>query len=304
MIVTCPGCAAKYRVNNDAVSPEGSRMRCPKCETLFLAKPPLANTGGLTDDALQQLVPAPMANVPRPSPQPSPPLSPQPSSPASGAPRPGVPGVPSHPQAAGPVTALFGAFDSSMLPPEMQRPAAAPAPQAPLRTPPPTSPTAPGAGPDPTYNARVRVANPASLVAPPPTAPAPAGLRLPDIAPLLRRAEDNLALVAASWLGLVVALAAAAGGVAFFAWSVEAADLDGSMMPRFERTFGVEPPYSRTGRDVVSIEDLRRDAAEASTRGDISSAIVLWSRARALQPNDLRAVAEIARLRAELEDND
>ncbi len=41
MIVTCPGCASKYRVANEAVPAEGARMRCPKCETLFLAKPPV-----------------------------------------------------------------------------------------------------------------------------------------------------------------------------------------------------------------------------------------------------------------------
>ena len=40
MIVTCPGCASKYRVRNEAVPAEGARMRCPKCETLFLARPP------------------------------------------------------------------------------------------------------------------------------------------------------------------------------------------------------------------------------------------------------------------------
>jgi predicted Zn finger-like uncharacterized protein len=49
MIVTCPGCASKYRVRNEAVPPDGARMRCPKCETLFLAKPPAA--GESNDDA-------------------------------------------------------------------------------------------------------------------------------------------------------------------------------------------------------------------------------------------------------------
>ncbi len=43
MIVTCPGCASKYRVRNEAVPQEGARMRCPKCDTLFLAKPPVGD---------------------------------------------------------------------------------------------------------------------------------------------------------------------------------------------------------------------------------------------------------------------
>ncbi|HEY1097389.1 MAG TPA: zinc-ribbon domain-containing protein, partial [Myxococcota bacterium] len=49
MIVTCPGCASKYRVRNEAVPAEGARMRCPKCETLFLAKPPQNGEGGNDD---------------------------------------------------------------------------------------------------------------------------------------------------------------------------------------------------------------------------------------------------------------
>jgi predicted Zn finger-like uncharacterized protein len=59
MIVTCPGCAGKYRVRNEAVPQEGARMRCPKCETLFLAKPPVG------DDAS---APAPAAPAPAAAP--------------------------------------------------------------------------------------------------------------------------------------------------------------------------------------------------------------------------------------------
>ncbi|MCP4501330.1 MAG: hypothetical protein GY822_15335, partial [Deltaproteobacteria bacterium] len=40
MIVTCPGCSANYRVRNEAVPEGGARMKCPKCNTMFLAKPP------------------------------------------------------------------------------------------------------------------------------------------------------------------------------------------------------------------------------------------------------------------------
>jgi predicted Zn finger-like uncharacterized protein len=40
MVVTCPGCQARYRVRNETVPTDGARMRCPRCETLFLAMPP------------------------------------------------------------------------------------------------------------------------------------------------------------------------------------------------------------------------------------------------------------------------
>jgi predicted Zn finger-like uncharacterized protein len=64
MIVTCPGCASKYRVRNEAVPAEGARMRCPKCETLFLAKPP---AGGATDDGGGEFSAMPQTNAGAPS---------------------------------------------------------------------------------------------------------------------------------------------------------------------------------------------------------------------------------------------
>ena len=275
MIVTCPGCTSKYRVNNDAVAPEGSRMRCPKCETLFLAKPPAGSPqASLTDDALQQLVLAPMA-----------PMAPMATVPTDGS---GSLRAPLHRQAPGPITALFAAFDPSQLPPAAQLP-----PQ------PPPSPAAPRpSGLDLAEGPKVRVANPASLSSPPQGRP-----RLFEVAPLPRRDEHSTARVVASWFAVVVGAAAAASGVALFAWTIEAVNLDASMMPRLEKIFGVEPPFSRLARNHASIDDLR-DAAEAATaRGDTAAAVVLWSRLRTQLPNDPRAAAAIAKLRAELGDN-
>lgn len=40
MIVTCPSCAAKYRVRDEVVPNEGAELRCPKCEACFAAFPP------------------------------------------------------------------------------------------------------------------------------------------------------------------------------------------------------------------------------------------------------------------------
>ena len=83
MIVTCPGCSAKYRVRNEAVPQDGARMRCPKCETLFLAKPPSASDD---DDDAQ------MAATPGARQTSSPSLLPQPSS-SLGAPQRGASNV-------------------------------------------------------------------------------------------------------------------------------------------------------------------------------------------------------------------
>lgn len=40
MIVTCPNCNAKYRVRDEAVPASGAQLRCPECNTMFLARRP------------------------------------------------------------------------------------------------------------------------------------------------------------------------------------------------------------------------------------------------------------------------
>jgi predicted Zn finger-like uncharacterized protein len=117
VIVTCPGCGSKYRVRNESVPTDGARMRCPKCDTLFLARPPSAaeQASSMHDDPssmFQQLDPARTGSGAIPS------LPPQ-QTPAAPLP---TPGVPQQPQASGPITALFQAFDPGALPPEAQRP--------------------------------------------------------------------------------------------------------------------------------------------------------------------------------------
>ncbi|MBN2357856.1 MAG: zinc-ribbon domain-containing protein [Deltaproteobacteria bacterium] len=38
MIVTCPGCNAKFRVKDETIPPGGAKMQCPKCATMFAAR--------------------------------------------------------------------------------------------------------------------------------------------------------------------------------------------------------------------------------------------------------------------------
>ena len=128
MIVTCPGCASKYRVANEAVPADGARMRCPKCETLFLAKPPVgADVADHVSTApTAALRPGPGAGLPGPGGAPSPfgvagsPTSPptgafgapSPFGVAGAAPSPGAFGAPSPfgvAGAASPTTGAFGA---------------------------------------------------------------------------------------------------------------------------------------------------------------------------------------------------
>jgi predicted Zn finger-like uncharacterized protein len=40
VIVTCPGCASKYRVRDEAVPPGGAELKCPSCGAVFVAHAP------------------------------------------------------------------------------------------------------------------------------------------------------------------------------------------------------------------------------------------------------------------------
>ena len=43
MIATCPECHRRYRVADEKVGPQGARLRCQKCETIFRIDPPQAS---------------------------------------------------------------------------------------------------------------------------------------------------------------------------------------------------------------------------------------------------------------------
>jgi predicted Zn finger-like uncharacterized protein len=140
VVVTCPGCAAKYRVRNETVPPDGARMRCPKCETLFLARPPTDVPPGPAEAG-----PAPKAATA--SPFAGLPVVAQHSVPAF---------VPSAPQTSGPLTQMMQAVAPAASPPD-----------------PPTRPAEPEtadivAPPPPTVTPRVRT----HLTTPPSSSPA------------------------------------------------------------------------------------------------------------------------------------
>src|SRR5262245_27460713 len=39
MIASCPSCAARYRIDTAKLRPEGARLRCSRCETVFRVQP-------------------------------------------------------------------------------------------------------------------------------------------------------------------------------------------------------------------------------------------------------------------------
>src|SRR5882724_8283796 len=39
MIAGCPTCAARYRIDTANLRPEGARLRCSRCETVFRVQP-------------------------------------------------------------------------------------------------------------------------------------------------------------------------------------------------------------------------------------------------------------------------
>lgn len=143
MIATCNACQTRFRVADDKVGPRGVKVRCSKCQTIFLVLPPPA---------------APAA--PPASAAPADPFARQGSGPAGApadpfAPPPPAPRADPFAAASGPSAPLGAPFDprqSAELPAPPADPFSSPSPQAapgdPFTSPPPGAAAAP-AGFDP-----------------------------------------------------------------------------------------------------------------------------------------------------------
>lgn len=277
MIVTCPGCSSKYRVRNESVPADGARMRCPKCETLFLAKPPVDGSTTVDDPSsmYQQLAPQTARGntgsfpaVPQSGAVPAPPAVPPPA-PGVGMPR------------AGPITALFAAVDPGALPADAALPPA-PAPTAP-------APGAPPAGLAVAEAPRVRSIPVSSPALREPTAATGAVARSP-------KAPSRVGVVA-SWGALSLGSLVFLGGALTWAWSSEALPLDGALMPVARSVFGAQGPAELP----LDPEQVRRTAIEATERKDLPASIVAWRRVKGLgDEGDRRASEALAKLLVEL----
>lgn len=380
MIVTCPGCTSKYRVRNEAVPAEGARMRCPKCETLFLAKPP-AGGESAADDGPISFVPPTNAFAPTapttgqaqismppqafggqgasmpphgfnqslpPQPQFGQSMPPQfgqppsafqqqpfggpPSQPFGQAPQPpaqnfGAPNgfgngsgfVPQAPNTSGPLTAMMRTFDPSTPPSSTTQPQGFAMPSIPPQS---TGQTGsfnahPGPSLDDDPFARINVdprvepgmaaptierMRPVTQTrSPSPSTQVPMAPSSPPSAPSTRlvarpAGPPSMAMVAASWLVVVVGAFGAVFGVVFAAWTSEAIDLDASLMPVAERSFGAQPPYSFVGRDDEGLDVLRQQATAKETAGDLPAAAVLWRRVQDRDPADAAAKTAVPRV--------
>ena len=132
----------------------------------------------------------------------------------------------------------------------------------------------------------------APTLVPPPSPPTAPSTRL-----VARPASPpSMAMVAASWLVVAVGAFGAVFGVVFAAWTSEAIDLDASLMPAAERTFGAKPPYSFVGRDDVAMDVLRQQATAKETAGDLPAAVVAWRRVQNRDPEDAAARTAVPRV--------
>jgi hypothetical protein len=120
----------------------------------------------------------------------------------------------------------------------------------------------------------------------------------------LPRVRESLVSSVASWLVVVVAGVAAAAGVAFAGWTSESVDLDATLMPVFERQFGVQPPRSFTGRDDRPLDELAQAAAAAEQAGDLPAAAVLWKQVQARHAEDPAATTALRRVLTALGDSE
>jgi predicted Zn finger-like uncharacterized protein len=77
MIVVCTGCSAKFRVADEKVGPRGARLRCSKCQTVFIVQrplepPPAFSPAATADPFLVAAAPPPPPPPPRAMPPPLP----------------------------------------------------------------------------------------------------------------------------------------------------------------------------------------------------------------------------------------
>lgn len=135
MILTCPQCQTKYRLDESKLSPEGSKVRCSRCQNVFLAYPS-----------------APEADAVLPEETPAPSVAPA---------EPGAPAAPSTedmeqlfsapagaPKAADPtIPPLPSDFDDDDLFGPDESPSGIPVPGAPAPQPAPAAPLTAGFGP-------------------------------------------------------------------------------------------------------------------------------------------------------------
>jgi predicted Zn finger-like uncharacterized protein len=68
MIAACPTCAARYRIDTAKLRPEGARLRCSRCETVFRVQPEPESAAAAAPAASRPAA-APRAPAPQPAPQ-------------------------------------------------------------------------------------------------------------------------------------------------------------------------------------------------------------------------------------------
>lgn len=322
MIVTCPGCAANYRVRNEAVPDGGAKMRCPRCGTVFLALAP--EGGGAEADEPSGAEPAtPLSpfDVPATStPATSSPAAPAPRTTTQGAHRvatdlghlvqgSGAPSV-APPAASEHAQALPGGDLFPAVPPTgvslastpVARPHVAmvddgddPFANLDLSTPAPPSEAPRLTVDESAYDAQ----GAANLSLDPPTtarlttagaaAPVSSATQPPAArATAHRQAEQrtaegpSLGAFAASWVVLLMGVLAFGGGATFAAWTAGVIDLEGALMPLFEENLDVHPPISSLGRDALKPASIEAAAEGAALRGDLVEAATHQRRRLAL----------------------
>ena len=328
MIVTCPGCAANYRVRNEAVPGGGAKMRCPRCGTVFLA---LSPEGGEESGPVPAGVPAPV------------PLEPAPAT-GSGvtfpAP-PGTGGAASKHRVSTDMSQLLGGggpanvelpagdlFPGASIPPTGARgpgpdPFNAGVGQSPNGGPPPQVAIVDDAG-DPFANLDLSQPPPVTglddhapqllqiqeelgeqpeapnsglglvgqAIKPKPSPPPPPGKKEPE--------GPMLGAFIASWIVFVLGTIVFAGGGLFAAWTFGMVPLDRPLMPFVEENFGIHPPISALGKDAPDPVRIRNETDAAVASGDLVEAATGWRRLGALR-EDALAKAQLEALLAKLQ---
>jgi predicted Zn finger-like uncharacterized protein len=90
VIAACPQCQTRYRLAREKIGPQGARIRCSQCQTIFRVQAPPEGSPPTPPEAKQSPVAAPAPSAPAPRVTP-------PAAPAKPAPKPAAPPPPPKP---------------------------------------------------------------------------------------------------------------------------------------------------------------------------------------------------------------
>ena len=65
MIIQCPECQARFKLADEKIKPEGTKVRCSKCQHIFTVTPPEPEPAPEFDETPEETSPASQPSGPK-----------------------------------------------------------------------------------------------------------------------------------------------------------------------------------------------------------------------------------------------